>query len=80
MPIQIMPGWGNQHYSLHERFSVPLLQLRFGKDISVQGMGYGEEIYLNGVTVSFHPAGHMIGSAQVKVTHRRADLGGQRRL
>ena len=61
--------WGNQHY-LCTKDSVPFLQLRLGKEISVQGLAYGEEIYLNGVTVSFHPAGHMIGSAQVKVTYK----------
>ncbi len=61
--------WGNQHY-LCTKDSVPFLQLRLGKEISVQGLAYGEDIYLNGVTVSFHPAGHMIGSAQVKVTYK----------
>lgn len=59
--------WGNEHY-LCTKDSVPLLQLRLGQDISVQGLGYNETIYINGATVSFHPAGHMIGSAQVKVT------------
>lgn len=58
---------GNQHY-LCTKDSIPFLQLRLGKEISVQGLAYGESIYINGVTVSFHPAGHMIGSAQVKVT------------
>ncbi|UYQ91839.1 ligase-associated DNA damage response exonuclease [Chitinophaga horti] len=59
--------WGSKHY-LCQHDSVPLLQLRLGKDISVQGAGYGETTLINGVEVSFHPAGHMIGSAQVKVT------------
>lgn len=63
--------WGNGHY-LCTNDSVPLLKLRLGQDISVQGLGWHETIYLNGATVSFHPAGHMIGSAQVKVT-----VGGQ---
>lgn len=63
--------FGNQHY-LCTKDSVPLLQLRLGQDISVQGLAFGEPIYINGATVSFHPAGHMIGSAQVKVT-----VGGQ---
>lgn len=59
--------WGNQHY-LCTKDSVPLLQLRLGKDISVQGLSYGETLRFNSTQVSFHPAGHMIGSAQVKVT------------
>ncbi len=61
--------WGNQHY-LCTKDSVPLLQLRLGKDISAQGLPYGETLHFNGVTVSFHPAGHMIGSAQVKIMHQ----------
>ncbi|MGN7720642.1 ligase-associated DNA damage response exonuclease [Chitinophaga sp. 22620] len=52
--------------------SVPLLHLRLGQDIAVQGMGWNETLQMNGATISFHPAGHMIGSAQVKVT-----VGGQ---
>ncbi|MFY0254715.1 ligase-associated DNA damage response exonuclease [Chitinophaga sp. 30R24] len=58
--------WGNQHY-LCENATVPLLRLRLGEDISVQGVAYGETLFFNGVKVSLHPAGHMIGSAQVRV-------------
>jgi putative mRNA 3-end processing factor len=57
---------GNQHYLCHHD-SVPLLKLRLGADISVQGAAYGESIRYNGVTISLHPAGHIIGSAQVRV-------------
>ena len=62
---------GNKKY-LCTNASVPLLQLRLGQDIAVQGAGWGETVQINGAAVSFHPAGHMIGSAQVKVT-----VGGQ---
>lgn len=62
---------GNQKY-LCAKDSVPLLQLRLGQDIAVQGAGWGETVQIGGAAVSFHPAGHMIGSAQVKVT-----VGGQ---
>ncbi|QJB35393.1 ligase-associated DNA damage response exonuclease [Chitinophaga oryzae] len=58
--------WGNQYY-LCEQTSIPLLKLRLGADINVQGIPYGETIYFNGVRLSLHPAGHMIGSAQVRV-------------
>ncbi|SEM80716.1 putative mRNA 3-end processing factor [Chitinophaga rupis] len=57
---------GNQHYLCHLE-SVPLLQLRLGADISVQGIAYGETLRYNGVSISLHPAGHIIGSAQVRV-------------
>ncbi len=60
--------WGNRHYLCHQD-SVPLLRLRLGADISVQGLPYGETIRYNGVTISLHPAGHIIGSAQVRVQH-----------
>ncbi|WP_341842998.1 ligase-associated DNA damage response exonuclease [Chitinophaga caseinilytica] len=58
---------GSRHY-LCTNDSVSLLQLRLGKDISVQGAGWGETVRIGGAEVSFYPAGHMIGSAQVKVT------------
>src|ERR1044072_1454576 len=57
--------WGHQHY-LCQQDCVPLLKLRLG-DISVQGVSFGETIAYNGVRVSLHPAGHIIGSAQVRV-------------
>jgi len=57
---------GSQHYLCHQD-SVPLLKLRLGADISVQGAAYGESIRYNGVTISLHPAGHIVGSAQVRV-------------
>lgn len=63
--------WGSRHY-LCTKDTVPLLQLRLGREISVQGAGWGETVKIGGAEVSFHPAGHMIGSAQVKVT-----VGGQ---
>lgn len=57
--------WGHQHY-LCQHDSVPLLKLRLG-DISVQGVTFGETVAYNGVRISLHPAGHIIGSAQVRV-------------
>jgi mRNA degradation ribonuclease J1/J2 len=58
--------YGNKHYLCHHD-SVPLLQLRLGQDISVQGVAFGEKIRYNGVTMSMHPAGHIIGSAQIRI-------------
>ena len=49
--------------------SVPILKHRLGK-IDIQGMDYGMECVVNGVKFSFHPAGHIIGSAQVRVEHK----------
>ncbi|MCO4881694.1 ligase-associated DNA damage response exonuclease [Paraburkholderia caribensis] len=38
--------------------------------IALQTLSYGERITINGVAVSLHPAGHVLGSAQVRVEHR----------
>jgi putative mRNA 3-end processing factor len=59
---------GSKHYLAH-RHSAPMMQLRLGKDINLQTVEYGEALYINGVKISLHPAGHMIGSAQVRVEH-----------
>ena len=45
-----------------------LLEIRIGPaDITV--LPYGEAIDRGGVRVSFHPAGHVLGSAQVRLEH-----------
>lgn len=46
---------------------VGLLQARLGRKISVEGVPYGKRFTLGGVTLSFHPAGHILGSAQVRL-------------
>jgi putative mRNA 3-end processing factor len=48
--------------------SAGVLRARLG-DITLQGLAYGETVVLNGVRVSLHPAGHVLGSAQVRVEH-----------
>src|SRR5882757_4859322 len=48
----------------------PILKARLGEDIQVQSLAYGERMQVGDVTVSFHPAGHVLGSAQVRVEHR----------
>lgn len=60
---------GMGSYLCHEQ-SVQLLRHRLGADIVVEGMPYGAERIINGVRFSFHPAGHVIGSAQVRVEHK----------
>ena len=47
-----------------------VLRTRLGAGIRLQGLAYGEGVELNGVHVSLHPAGHVLGSAQVRVEHR----------
>ncbi len=45
-----------------------LLRSRLG-EISLQTLAYGERIRVGDVTISLHPAGHVLGSAQVRVEH-----------
>ncbi len=60
--------WGSKHYLAHKH-SESMMRLRLGKDISLRTVEYGEVVYVNGVKVSLHPAGHMIGSSQIRVEH-----------
>jgi putative mRNA 3-end processing factor len=46
-----------------------VLRARLG-DISLQVLAYGEAVTIGGVRVSLHPAGHVLGSAQVRLEHR----------
>ncbi|MEO6167892.1 MAG: ligase-associated DNA damage response exonuclease [Chitinophagales bacterium] len=57
---------GHDFY-LAQQQSVPVMKYRLGEDIQVQSLEYTERIVHNGVTISLHPAGHIIGSSQVRV-------------
>ena len=49
--------------------TLDLMRLRYGENFagSTQAVGYGETVTLGGAGVSFHPAGHVLGSAQIAV-------------
>jgi putative mRNA 3-end processing factor len=49
---------------------LPLARQRLGSDARLVPLEYGRPLQVNDVTVSFHPAGHVLGSAQVRVEHR----------
>jgi putative mRNA 3-end processing factor len=44
-----------------------LLRVRVGGEAPIQALEYGESVRLKGVHVSLHPAGHILGSAQVRI-------------
>lgn len=44
-----------------------ILKKRLGAGVALEGLAYGERRRLGGVTVSLHPAGHILGSAQVRI-------------
>ncbi|MBC7848888.1 MAG: ligase-associated DNA damage response exonuclease [Chitinophagaceae bacterium] len=58
---------GSQSYLCHH-FTKPLLQLRLGEN-PYQSIEWNEPVYMNNVSVSLHPAGHIIGSSQVRVEY-----------
>ncbi len=47
-----------------------LLRNRLGPEADITAAPYAEPIDHNGVRVSFHPAGHVLGSAQVRLEYR----------
>jgi putative mRNA 3-end processing factor len=59
---------GHQHY-LAAAPGVNVLKSRLGA-INVTALAYGARVQHNGVTVSLHPAGHVLGSAQVRMEYR----------
>ena len=59
---------GHEHY-LVSRVGLEVARRRVGQ-AEMQTVEYGEVIVVNGVRVSLHPAGHVLGSAQVRLEHR----------
>jgi putative mRNA 3-end processing factor len=59
--------WGSNFYLCHH-LSKPIIQLRLGAT-NVQSIDWNETIYINGVRVTLHPAGHIVGSSQVRVEY-----------
>ncbi len=60
------PGHGKV---LATRQTLDIMRIRCGADFcgSEQAVAFGESLSLNGVGLSFHPAGHVLGSAQIAV-------------
>jgi putative mRNA 3-end processing factor len=59
---------GHGHY-LASEVGQEVLRIRLG-DINLQPLAYGQTIEHHGVKVSLHPAGHVLGSAQVRLQWR----------
>jgi putative mRNA 3-end processing factor len=58
---------GNGHY-LAAQQAEGVLRIRLG-EIDLQTLPYGHRIVHQGVGLSLHPAGHVLGSAQVRLEH-----------
>jgi putative mRNA 3-end processing factor len=59
---------GHSHV-LATALSEGVLRARLGA-VPLQGLRYGEAVLVGGVLVSLHPAGHVLGSAQVRLAHQ----------
>src|SRR5947209_10149701 len=59
---------GSARY-LAARRGLPVLRTRMGPDATIDALDYGERTVINGVTLSLHPAGHVLGSSQVRIEH-----------
>ena len=57
--------WGHQHYITHHK-NIPIVQHRLG-DVNISGKDWGETFTINNVKFSLHPAGHIVGSSQIRV-------------
>ena len=60
---------GSQRY-LTTPSGAAMLRLRIEPNARIVAQPFGKPINVNGVNVSLHPAGHLLGSAQVRVEHR----------
>jgi putative mRNA 3-end processing factor len=71
----ISHGHSDHAYFGHEQYlctasAAPVIKHRLQLTDNLQTVRYGETISINGVNFSFHPAGHIIGSAQIRVEYQ----------
>src|SRR5262249_43046667 len=60
---------GSRKY-LMSQDGLGIARMRLDDDAIISTLAYGEAIEINGVRVSLHPAGHILGSAQVRLEHQ----------
>ena len=61
--------FGSQFYFCHDD-TAPILRARLGTEIRIETAGYGKGFTSNGVSGSLFPAGHVVGSAQIRVAYK----------
>lgn len=61
--------WGNKNYLCHE-LTKPILQQRYGLSDNVQTLPYHQTVDINSVKLTLFPAGHVIGSSQIKLEYK----------
>lgn len=68
----ITHGHGDHSRYGHKQYvasidSVEILHKRLSKNIAIKPLAYGEKIKIKNCWISLHPAGHILGSAQVRI-------------
>ncbi|MEC8626769.1 MAG: ligase-associated DNA damage response exonuclease [Bacteroidota bacterium] len=61
--------YGMKHY-LTTPGSALIMRERIGQSLSIETTEYGQKHTIGGVTFSFHPAGHVLGSAMIRVEYK----------
>lgn len=57
---------GHQHYLCADE-ALPVIKHRLYLQGNIESLPYGKQVEIHGVRFSFHPAGHIPGSAQIRV-------------
>ena len=61
--------WGSNAY-LCSCEGLGVLRTRLGAAANIRVAEWGESVDINGVRLSLHPAGHILGSSQIRVEHQ----------
>jgi len=61
--------WGHQHY-LCTTTAASIIRHRLNLTDNLETIDFNQKLVINGVTFSFHPAGHIPGSAQIRVEYQ----------
>src|SRR5688572_21030538 len=62
-------AWGHEHY-LCTTSAGAVIRHRLQLTHQLETIAYGKNVFINGVQFSFHPAGHIPGSAQIRVEYQ----------
>jgi len=50
--------------------TLAIMNARYGEQSGAQPLAYGQSLTINNVGISLHPAGHVLGSAQIRLHHK----------
>jgi putative mRNA 3-end processing factor len=50
--------------------TLAIMAARFGPQPGAQPLAYGQSLSMSGIDISFHPAGHVLGSAQIRLAYK----------